>query len=118
MNDRLLKHVALHPRVRHDLLERGAVRRLKLPHAVEQVFQLWRNEVGTIWLVLGVSSPEDVGTVVGDAFIEWIISLCAREWWMADHHNEQDNSRGEEVNLATDVALLKMDLRSHVVVCT
>lgn len=92
LNDRLMKHVALHPRVRHDLLERGAVCWLELPHAVEQVLQLWRNEVGTLWLVLGVCSPEDVRAIVGNTFIEWIISLSTREWWMADHHDEQDNS--------------------------
>jgi len=39
-NDRLIKHLLLHPWMRLDLLERWSVRWLQLPHAVEQVLQL------------------------------------------------------------------------------
>lgn len=114
-NHLFVEHILLHPRMRHNLLKRRSVRRLKLPHAVQEILQLGRHKLCSVRFVFRVGFPEDVRAVVGDAFVEWIIWLCARERWMARHHDEQNDGGGEEINLAANIWLSQVDLRCHII---
>lgn len=64
---------------------------LELEHALDEVLELL-TEVGLFtWLVLAVGSPENVGSVGGQASVEWIIWLSGGEGWMLGNHDEKDN---------------------------
>ena len=91
------------------------MRWLQLQHAIYQVLELRGHEVGSLGLVLGVGSPKDIRSVVGNAFVERILLLRGSEWWVTRNHDEQDDSRSEQIHLTTNIWLSKMDLWSHVV---
>mmetsp|Transcript_10010 Transcript_10010/g.15178 ORF Transcript_10010/g.15178 Transcript_10010/m.15178 type:complete len:205 (+) Transcript_10010:322-936(+) len=92
------RHGSLHPGVVEHLLGRRAVRGVKLQHALHEVLEVLREESLSAGLVLAVSSPEDVGSVGGEAAVEGVLGLSSRERRMLGHHDEQNDGSGKQVD--------------------
>lgn len=95
------------------------MRGIKLEHTLDQVLEVVRKEFIFAWLVLAVSFPKKVSSVGSQHFIEWVILfVCLVEWRMLGDKNEQDSSRGEDIDSSTMVLLSLQKLWSHVSLCS
>jgi len=64
--------LSLHPWVSKDLSYRWSMSWVKLEHALNKILEVLTVEAITFWLILGVSFPENIGSISSKASIEWV----------------------------------------------
>lgn len=84
-----------------------------MEHTLNEILEGFGEESGG--LVLRMTLPENVSSVGCETFVEWITWGGRVEWRMLGDHDEKDDGSGEQVDRSTQIWLLLVDLRSHVV---
>lgn len=109
----------MHPRVLEQLGNRGPVNGIVLQHRGNEALEVLREILSAVRLVLGVYTPEGSRFVVGNSPIEGVLLYQSGvEGRALRHHNEQDDTKCEQVYLGALIGLLLVDFGSHVVVRT
>ena len=86
------------PRVFEDISHLRAGGWVELQEASDQIFEFFREISRTVGLILGVSLPEEIGTVGTDQSVEGIGRLSSCEGWVLGEHNEKNDGCSEEIN--------------------
>jgi len=105
-----LLHVAfgLHPWMSSDLLNSGSVLAIVTEESQDEVLEWLRQALSASLLpVSGVVTLEE-------KIVEVLVFFGFFEWEDALHDDEQDDARGEHVDLGAIVVLALLDLWSHV----
>lgn len=93
----MLSNLTLQPWVANHIGHGQAHVWLELEHGSDQVFELFREE--SLWLVVAVSFPEEVGSLLGDASIVNVVFFGHGEWRVTGIHDEEDDSSCKEIDL-------------------
>lgn len=89
------RHGSLHPRVSDNISHRQSLARDQLEHAGEQIAEFL---VEATLAVTRVRAPENVRTVSRDELVEAILGYSLAERRMSGHHDEQNDTDGEEID--------------------
>ena len=84
---------------------------VELQETSDQIFEFFREISRAVGLILGVSLPEEIGTVGTDQSVEGIGGLSSCEGWVLGEHNEKNDGCSEEINGGSDVRASCVDLR-------
>lgn len=79
----------------HYLCHGGAMCRVILKHASQKLDQLRGVAVDTIRHILGVSLPKEIGSVLANQRVKWIIRFSIRKRRVLSDHNEKDGGSCE-----------------------
>lgn len=102
------------PWVANDVGNAEALVGVELEHASDQVLEFLGVEAFGLALRVGVSLPEEVGSVRGEQLVVVVLLVGHAEGWVSRIEDEENDAKGKQVNDLTLVWLLGQNLRSHV----
>lgn len=108
---------ALHPWVLEDVLDRRSLLRVESDHALEEIFEFWRENVSLLLLRLGMQSPERVELAGGQQAEKVVTALGCVEWWPLSQRCEQNDAGCEDVDAGSFIAQPQMHLWRHIRHC-
>ena len=82
---------ALHPRMGKNLFEFRSVGRVQGHHLLEEVLELSRVDIFTLFSIL-VSLPEDFAAISSQKAVMWISWIGTAEWWSLGQNYEENDS--------------------------
>ena len=105
------------PRVANNVSNAEALVRVELEHASDQVLELLRVEAFGLSLRVGMSLPEEVGSVGGEQLVVVVFLVGHAERRVSRIEDKENDAEGEQVDDLTLVRLLGENLRSHIAWC-
>jgi len=102
------------PWVTNDISDAETLVRVELEHAGKKILELFRVETFRFALRVGVSLPEEVGSVSGEELVVVIFLVGHGEGWVTRVQDEENDSEGEEIDDLTLIWLSGKNFRSHV----
>ena len=102
------------PWVSNDISDAETLVRVELKHASEKILELLRVEALRLALGVGVSLPEEVGSVGGEKLVVVVLLVGHGEGWVTGVKDEEDDTKGEKIDDLSLVWLSREDLWGHV----
>ena len=102
------------PWVSNDISDTETLVRVELKHASEKILELLRVEALRLALGVGVSLPEEVGSVGGEKLVVVVLLVGHGEGWVTGVKDEEDDTKGEKIDNLSLVWLSGENLWGHV----
>ena len=93
------------PWVSDDISNAETLVRVELEHASDQILELFRVEALRLALRVGVSLPEEVGSVSCEKLVVVVLFVSHAERRMSRVKDEENHTKGEKINNLTLVCL-------------
>ena len=104
---------SLHPWVLENLIDRGTLRSIKRDHPLEEILELWREDVTPLVLSLGMQPPEHFILFLRENAEELIASARGVERWPLCYRCEKDDACSKDIDLCSFIAHPQVLLWRH-----